>query len=254
MSNLIKRFKSILKGLAGLTGISLIDPIEVFFIPETNTFYPIISKSGCSSIKLMLIRRYKPDYENVFPGIHAIDPALLTGNKVLRLYFKTSSAYAKWTHGKHMVFVMREPISRFYSCYFDVKTGKNIMYEHPSNLDWWMASKFSENMSFEDFTKNVISIPDHLSDRHFRSQCFYLSQNVKNNLASLEAYTLKAYMTQNGDKKGDASAVTLNTNNTSIPLELKTELISNSTFQKRFKQDFVFFETIKTNDAQVKNA
>lgn len=254
MSQLIKRFKSILKGFAGLTGVSLIDPIEVYYIPETNTFYPIISKSGCSSIKLMLIRRYKPDYENVFPGIHAVDPALITGNKVKRLFFKTPSAYAKWTHGKNMVFVMREPISRFYSCYFDVKTGKNTMYEHPSNLDWLMASKFSKNMSFEDFTKNVISIPDSLSDRHFRSQCFYLSEKVKNSLASLEAYTLKAYMTQIGDKKGEPTAVKLNANNTSIPSELKTKLISNSNFQKRFQQDFVFFETIQTNDTQLKNA
>ena len=253
MSKLIKRFKSIVKGLGGLTGISLLDPIEVFFIPETNTFYPIISKSGCSSIKLMLIRRYKPDYENVFPGIHAIDPALITGSKVKRLYFKTTSAYAKWTLGRNMIFVMREPISRFYSCYFDVKTGKNIMYEHPSNLDWLMASKFSENMSFADFTKNAVSIPDHLSDRHFRSQCFYLSKKVKSNLASLEAYTLKAYMTQISDKKGEPPAVKLNTNNTSIPLELKTKLIANASFQKRFKQDFVFFENIQANDTHVKN-
>lgn len=254
MSKPIKRFKSILKGLAGLTGISLIDPIEVFFIPKTNTFYPIISKSGCSSIKLMLIRRYKPDYENVFPGIHAIDPAVITGNKLQRLYFKTTSAYAKWTDGKNMVFVMREPVSRFYSCYFDVKTGKNIMYEHPSNLDWLMTSRFIENMSFADFTKNVIAIPDHLSDRHFRSQCFYLSEKVKTNLASLEAYTLKAFMSGTSEKDGEPVAVKLNTNNTSITSELKSELIANRSFQKRFKQDFVFFETIQANGSLVKNA
>ena len=253
MSKPIKRFKSILKGLAGLTGISLIDPIQVFYIPATNTFYPIISKSGCSSIKLMLIRRYKPDYENVFPGIHAIDPAMITEKKLQRLYFKTTSAYAKWTIGKNMVFVMREPVSRFYSCYFDVKTVKNTMYEHPSNLDWMMASKFSLGLSFTDFTKSVISIPDYLSDRHFRSQCFYLSEKVKNNLASLEAYSLKAYMTQITEEKGEGNVARLNTNNTSISVELKNELIANPAFQKRFKQDFVFFETIQANHLLVKN-
>src|SRR5690554_6340609 len=142
MSKPIKRFKSILKGIAGLFGFSLLDPIEVFFIPETNTFYPSISKSGCSSIKLMLIRRYKPDFKSEFPDIHGVDPAKITENKIQRLYFKTQSAYTKWTHGKHMVFVIREPVSRFYSCYFDVKTGKNKMYRHPSNLNWIMASKF----------------------------------------------------------------------------------------------------------------
>lgn len=247
MGNTIRKFKSVAKGIAGLIGISLIDPIEVYFIPETNTFYPIISKSGCSSIKLMLIRRYKPDYESVFPGIHAIDPALITSNKLHRLYFKTTSAYAKWTQGKNMVFIMREPISRFYSCFYDVKTGKNKMYEHPSNLDWLMASKFSENMHFEDFTKNVISIPDYLSDRHFRSQSFYLNDRVKENLARLETYTLKEYMTQISDKKGERNVARLNTNNASITPELKNELSGNRAFQKRFKQDFVFFEIIQAN-------
>lgn len=248
MAKAIKRFISVIKGLAGLTGISLIDPIEVFFISETNTFYPIISKSGCSSIKLMLIRRYKPDYESVFPGIHAIDPSLITENKIRRLYFKTRSAYAKWTKGKNMVFVMREPVSRFYSCYVDVKTGKNTMYQHPSNLDWLMDSKFPVNINFEDFANNVISMPDYLSDRHFRSQCFYLSEKVRNNLASLNAFSLRAYMNQNNEKKGEPVAVRLNTNNSSIPSELKANLISNPAFNKRFEQDFVFFASIQTND------
>src|SRR5690554_2395362 len=245
MTNLLKRFKSIVKGLAGIAGISLIDPIEVFFVPETNTFYPIISKSGCSSIKLMLIRNYKPDYVNVFPGIHAVNPAKITDNQVKRMFFKTSAAYEKWTRAKNMVFVMRDPVSRFYSCYYDVKTGKNIMYEHPSNLDWLMAGKFRRNMPFEDFTKNVISIPDRLSDRHFRSQSFYLSEKVKRNLASLQYYTLKEFMLKYNATNEKSEPVRLNTNNTTISSDLKAMLIDNPKFQKRFKPDFVLFKKIQ---------
>ena len=142
-----------------------------------------------------------------------------------------------------MVFVMRDPISRFYSCYIDVKTGKNIMYQG-SKLHWIMISKFSMNLSFKEFTKNVLAIPDYLSDRHFRSQGFYLSQKVKSNLASLKKYTLEDYMACATNSEGEPSAVKLNTNNESMPLELKANLISNPSFQKRLKQDFALFETI----------
>jgi len=230
------------KGVAGATKIALLDPIEVYYLPREQTFYPIISKSGCSSIKLMLIRRFKPDYDNVFPGIHDINPAKITNNNLQRLFFKTVGGYTKWTRGKNMVFVMREPISRFYSCYLDVLADKNIMYKYPSGLDW--AFKFHNGMSFDDFSKYVLSIPDYLSDRHFRSQCFYLSPEVKENLSNLEAITLKEYMQKNNKEETEQKSVKLNTNNKSIPDELRAKLAENQSFQNRFKADLLFYKSI----------
>ena len=136
---------------------------------------------------------------------------------------------------------MRNPISRFYSCFKDVASAKNTMYEHPSNLDWLMKSKFYKNMSFDEFTKNVIAIPDYLSDRHFRSQQFYLPEKVYQNLNSLQLYRLNHFM-QNTPETLEAAH--LNVSNSKIPSELENKLRSDNRFLKRFERDFVLFESI----------
>ena len=244
---MMKKVKSILKGAAGVAGVSLIDPIEVYYLPNENTFYPIISKSGCSSIKLMLIRRFEPDYQNAFPGIHQANPSKITGGKLERLYFRTQKAYSKWAKGKKMIFVMREPISRIYSCYLDVISNKNTMYLYPSGLDWYF--KFTSDLTFEQFLMKVCSTPDYLSDRHFRSQSFYISDTVKSSLKSLEALSLKEYMSKSLDKNetGKKGSVKLNTNNSSIPEVLKEKLLQSTEFNERFKTDLLLFERIKQN-------
>jgi len=236
-----------IKGAAGATGFSLIDPIEVYYLPNENTFYPIISKSGCSSIKLMLIRRFEPVYENAFPGIHQVNPAKITSGKLECVYFKTQKTYAKWAEGKKMIFVMREPVSRLYSCYLDVIGNKNTMYLYPSGLDWYF--KYTTDLTFDEFFRKVCSTPDALSDRHFRSQSFYLSDTVKSSLKSLEAISLKEYMSKSFDKNetGKKGSVKLNTNNTSIPEELKEKLVQSTEFKERFKTDLLLFEWIKQN-------
>lgn len=234
-----------MKGAAGFIGLRLIDPIEVYYIPSQNTFYPIISKSGCSSIKVMLIRKFKPDYENTFPGIHHVNPADITKGEVQRLYFNTKDSYAKWTKGKQMVFVMREPYSRFYSCYLDVSSGKNIMYQHPSGLDWFYD--FKKDISLNEFLKKVCALSDKFSDRHFRSQAFYLSDNVKKGLASLQAFTLKEYMSGNATNAAseENKPLQLNQNKTSISDDEREKLKTNSAFNKRFKTDLLLFDSIK---------
>lgn len=190
----------------------------------------------------MIIRLYNPNFNSSFPEIHQVNPALLTNNKVQRLFFKTTKSYVKWCKGKNMVFVMRDPISRFYSCFKDVASAKNVMYQHPSNLDWIMKSKFYENMAFDDFTKNVINIPDYLSDRHFRSQQFYLPEKVYQNLNSLQLYQLNHFM-KNAPEALEAAH--LNVSNSKIPPEFENKLLANKRFLKRFEKDFVLFDSIQ---------
>lgn len=245
MGNKKSKFKSLLKAAAGYCGIRLIDPIEVYYLPGENTFYPIISKSGCTSIKVMLIQKFKPNYENSFPGIHHVNPAKPTENAVQRLYFNTKRSYSQWIIGKKMVFVMRDPLSRFYSCYLDVASGKNTMYEFPSGLDW--VYNYKTDISFDDFLIKVCATPDEFSDRHFRSQSFYLSDAVKTGLESLEASTLKEYMSR-ASTKNEANkneALKLNTNNTSLSDELREQLLKNTDFNRRFKEDLLLFDSIR---------
>ncbi len=73
--------------IKGMIGTRLIDPMEVYYVIDDNIFYPIISKSGCSSIKQDLIRRYNPNFNSKFPEIHQVDPAIETNGKVIRKYF-----------------------------------------------------------------------------------------------------------------------------------------------------------------------
>lgn len=115
------------------------------------------------------------------------------------------------------------------------------MYEHPSNLDWYMKSKFAKGLSFSAFTKSVLSIPDYLSDRHFRSQTFYLSAEVKRNLSGLKTFTLNQFM---NNESGELKAEQLNVSHSKIPSDLEAELLSNQDFLKRFQQDFVLFDSM----------
>ena len=66
---------------------------------------------------------------------------------------------------------VRNPYERVYSCYKnkieDVRTngGKNIFEKHGMSTD----------LSFEDFVRTIAAIPDQKSDRHFRSQAWFLT-------------------------------------------------------------------------------
>lgn len=239
---MIKRLKSLLKAIAGFLRIRLIDPIEVFYLPGENTFYPIISKSACSSIKLMLIKQFRSDFESDFPEIHHIDPAQITDNQLQRIYFYKISAYEKWASGKNMVFIMREPISRFYACYRDVKSGKNTMYYQPAGLEWLI--EFRPGLSLDTFLKKVASHRDAFSDRHFRSQSFYLSNPIRQTAGSINLYSLSGFMTMLKTDSQKPKVERLNTTATSISTELKTKIGKNPLFKKRFNSDILLYSEI----------
>jgi hypothetical protein len=66
---------------------------------------------------------------------------------------------------------VRNPYERIHSCYKnkieDVRTygGRNIFEKHGIGLD----------ITFEEFVRRVAKLPDHKSDRHFRSQAWFLT-------------------------------------------------------------------------------
>jgi len=73
---------------------------------------------------------------------------------------------------KNFIFAfVRNPYERIYSCYKnkieDVRAsgGRNIFEKHGIDLD----------VTFEEFVRKIAMLPDHKSDRHFRSQAWFLT-------------------------------------------------------------------------------
>jgi len=242
-SSLIKRLG---KGILGLTGLRLVDWVEVFYLPDDEVFVPIISKSGCSTIKEALIRNFNPSFESAFPEIHKVDPSVETKGKVQRLLFYQYSNYAKFAGGKEMHLVLRDPARRFISCYRDIVTGNNTMYKHPSELYKWFP--YSQDISFERFCKRVYNTPDYLADRHFRSQSFCLSDKVFDKLSGLELYSLPrfiktstlipAHYKESRRKLNESKAE-------KVDHPEPEELIYDPLFRKRYARDIYFYEQLQ---------
>ncbi len=226
---------TLFKFLKVIVGLRLVDPIEVYYVIDKNLFYPIISKSGCSTVKRDLIRLYNPGFISKFPEIHQVDPAIETQEKIIRRYFYSLKKYHAFCKGKRMCIVIRNPYERAYSCYLDIKKGKNIMYEDPSGLT--NLFKFKREIAFEKFIRKIIKTPDRLSDRHFRSQNFYAKKEARNVISEFNVVLLESY------NKSISLANKLNANNKKIPLEVLEELKGNEKFNKRFRQDIQLYNS-----------
>jgi hypothetical protein len=71
---------------------------------------------------------------------------------------------------------IRNPLDRLLSCY----AQKMILYGRQLNMPvlfWRYGRRFHPHMSFAEFVEAVADIPDHLADRHFRSQHTFLFDN-----------------------------------------------------------------------------
>lgn len=235
------RVKSLIKGLLGLFRLRLIDPYEVFFDVPSNTFYPIVSKSGCTTLKNFLIQQYNSNSHFRFPEIHKVNPSGLTNGKLERHLFYSKSAYLKFSRGKRMYLIIRNPSTRFFSCYTDIRKGKNTLYEHPSGLDWLV--KTHRIASLKAFLKRVCATPDYLADRHFRSQAFYFPENFERHLKGYEIVNLEnprlpfSYGTEVDDNK-------LNANTEKATDDEIDFLLNHKGFLNRYKRDIELFDSI----------
>lgn len=238
----MSRFKKAItvpsKALLGLFRFRLIEPIEVFYLKDTDTFYPIISKSGCSSIKVTLIRQYNKKFVSNFPEIHQIDPTKVTNNKVERFVFYNSKSYLNFSKGKNICLILRDPYARFYSCYQDIIKEKNIMH----NLSVGLHK--IKNFSYDNFLSIIFFIPDYLSDRHFRSQSFYFSKKVQKAVQKSTIMILEDYLYKN--TSSDDIPVKINANNWVIPHKILLKLKNSGKFQKRYQSDILLFNKEKS--------
>ena len=235
--------KTLAKASLGITGIRLLDPVEIFYIKESNLIIPIISKSACTTIKEGIIERYKPGFESKFPEIHKINPSKVTEGKVDRMFFYRFSHFEAFAKNKKVLLILREPASRFISCYKDVTSGNNIMYEYPSGLYKWI--KYEKNISFSEFSKRVYRTPDYLSDRHFRSQSFGLSKKLIDSLEEFDVSSVEDFFSQSellskAYKEGRRVLNQSKGGNYDIPT--LAELRESTPFKKRYALDLELCE------------
>lgn len=226
--------------ILGLAKIKLIDPIEVFYLVAEQTVIPIISKSGNSSIKLASIKRFNPMFTADFPGIHLLDPSSVTQGEIERLFFYSEKAYFKFCKNKKIKFIIRDPFDRFFSCFNGVVSGRNVLYRHPSGLEGVLG--VSEDIDWLGFIKFVCNMPDYLSDRHFRSQSFYLPKNPKE--IDVEIIEMVDYLKVIRVQLGMNEAIKINAGNGRIPLDKIAELKRNPAFLNRYSLDIFLYERI----------
>jgi hypothetical protein len=79
---------------------------------------------------------------------------------------------------------VRNPLDRLVSCYVQKTKMKN-----PIHNFWKYGDLISPNMSFANFVDFVCDTPDHLADRHFKSQHLFLlrdDQLIVNSIGKVE--------------------------------------------------------------------
>lgn len=246
---IVKRIRASLFYLLGLMKIRLIDPIEVFYIKDIETFYPIISKSGCSSVKYDLIKMYNSDFRSKFPDIHLLDPLEVTNNKIERKFFYTKKSYRKFCKNKNLVLVIRNPFERLNSCYNGIIQKKNTMYKTPSGMNFIL--NFDTSISIIDFIQKIKKIPNYLSDRHFRSQSFYFSDSIKQIVKKYYIIEIGSNIFPNdlfNVHPADKSRIILNKNievNKTQNIEI---LEGSSDIKKRYNKDIKLYNSVKNHE------
>jgi len=102
-----------------------------------------------------------------FLGIERIPNAI---NKKLPTIFCSSEEYYKSI--LYRIAFVRHPLTRLLSCYFQKK-----QYDRKN---FYKRLGISEDISFEGFVDFVCETPDHLADRHFRSQFTFMFDDNAN--------------------------------------------------------------------------
>ena len=139
------------------------DPRLFYVIHDRRLVYLEVPKVASTSMLFTIGQSYNiqfnPTKIHTDPFWHRLRGTL---GKELSSYYKFS--------------FVRNPFDRLVSCYKE----KVVKPYHNSDLPYWFNRKhFSlpKNASFREFVEFAVEIPDHLADRHFKSQTAILYQD-----------------------------------------------------------------------------
>lgn len=156
-------------------------------IPSANAVYIQNYKVGTRSLRLAIGRHLleqdgkKFSYENLdWDMLEEVD-------KKYSSFIKLQDIRKKWPDAFLFAFV-RNPLSRLRSCY----TNKIIDAKKQGSKNQFKDFGIDFDISFDDFVREVSRIPDESSDRHFRSQNWFVSidgEVITDYLGKMESFT-----------------------------------------------------------------
>ncbi len=142
---------------------------KVIKIDQLGLIYVPIEKVACRSIKTCLAEKLGMTYHDV----HQAAWNYISLDQV-----------SHFNNDYHSFGFVRNPLERLLSCY-----SQKFKLGDPTTLFWKYGKKIKREMTFGEFAEFVISTPDSLSDRHFKSQHHFLyhsGQLVVNHVAKYE--------------------------------------------------------------------
>lgn len=150
-----------------------------FFVSECNKVAYVEIYKSCSSSILKAL----------FPEVSSNDA------RQLHEYANKRAIYdPKSIDNRHYKFCfVRNPFDRLVSCYIDKiensvkKTGRNYFYRPGYRLLlFFFGVTIKKDMSFDDFVRFVVKVPDFLVDGHFKSQYSIIKDHNVNYIGKYE--------------------------------------------------------------------
>ncbi len=139
---------------------------QLYLFPEHKFGYIQIPKVASRSIRVAVtafMAGHSPDED--------FDSGLVSEFETRYAQHLSLAKIAMLCEDNFIFAFVRNPYERIYSCYKNkiedvrVHGGRNIFEKHGIGLD----------VTFEEFVRRVAALPDSASDRHFRSQAWFLT-------------------------------------------------------------------------------
>jgi hypothetical protein len=135
-----------------------IEPREFLVLDDKKCAFLVLSKNACTSIKITIGKTY---------GIKTDDALAIHG-----LFHQNSQHSTIKNAERYFKFAfVRNPYARLVSCYIDRAVSKGYFEGY--------IFRMQRNITFAEFVKKIVKIPDFLADRHFKSQYSVLYRRGK---------------------------------------------------------------------------
>ena len=200
---------------------------EYWYFPNDNLGYVQIPKVASRSIRAALITRFSGQ------NAAAFDKERLGEFSEVHSEHISQQDIRKKTPDAFIFSFVRHPYERILSCYKNKVSGPNIQ----KNI--FECHGVSRNDSFDVFVDKICEIPDSESDRHFRSQSWFLmsgSECIADFVGKLESISSDWEVLR---QRFDLPAIP-HRNATSKTIEVISDR-NKQLIQRRYSDDFINF-------------